>query len=100
VSAVGDGEGQKGFRMLSQAFSCSSRVRRSSSSKSFSSRWRLKTPPFTSSFSLSGAISQNPSNSEGNLPEKLADAEIHLTAGPLDGLNLIGLPTIGTPAKA
>src|SRR5436309_12136914 len=29
-------------------------------------------------------------NDKGNLPGKLADAELHFTEGPLDGLKLIG----------
>ena len=29
-------------------------------------------------------------NDKGNPPGKLADAELHFTAGPLDGLKLIG----------
>ncbi len=30
------------------------------------------------------------SNEKGNPPGKLADAELHFTSGPLDGLKLIG----------
>ena len=30
------------------------------------------------------------SNDRSNPPGKLADAELHFTAGPLDGLKLIG----------
>ena len=29
-------------------------------------------------------------NEKGNPPGKLADAELHITAGPLEGLKLIG----------
>ena len=31
-------------------------------------------------------------NDKGNPPGKLADAELHFTEGPLDGLKLIGFP--------
>lgn len=39
---------------------------------------------------MDGIIVKIVANDRGNPPGKLADAELHFTAGPLDGLKLIG----------
>ncbi len=39
---------------------------------------------------MEGIIVKFVANDRGNPPGKLADAELHFTSGPLDGLKLIG----------
>jgi hypothetical protein len=39
-------------------------------------------------------------NDKGNPPGKLADAELHFTEGPLEGLKLIGLRSGSAVLKA
>ncbi len=39
---------------------------------------------------MNGIVVKITANDKGNPPGKLADAEIHFTSGPLDGLKLIG----------
>ena len=39
---------------------------------------------------MNGFVVKITANDKGNPPGKLADAEIHFTSGPLDGLKLIG----------
>jgi hypothetical protein len=39
---------------------------------------------------MDGIIVKFVANDRGNPPGKLADAELHFTSGPLDGLKLIG----------
>ena len=39
---------------------------------------------------MNGLVVKITANDKGNPPGKLADAEIHFTSGPLDGLKLIG----------
>ena len=38
-------------------------------------------------------------NDKGNPPGKLADAELHFTDGPLEGLKLIGFCDLGAPRR-
>ena len=38
-------------------------------------------------------------NDKGNPPGKLADAELHFTDGPLEGLKLIGFGDLGAPRR-
>jgi len=39
---------------------------------------------------MNGIVVKITANDKGNPPGKLADAELHFTTGPLDGLKLIG----------
>ncbi len=39
---------------------------------------------------MNGIVVKITANDKGNPPGKLADAELHFTSGPLDGLKLIG----------
>ncbi len=39
---------------------------------------------------MNGFVVKITANDKGNPPGKLADAELHFTSGPLDGLKLIG----------
>ena len=39
-------------------------------------------------------------NDKGNPPGKLADAELHFTEGPLEGLKLIGFADLGAARRA
>ena len=39
---------------------------------------------------MNGIVVKITANDRGNPPGKLADAELHFTSGPLDGLKLIG----------
>src|SRR5512136_1971772 len=39
---------------------------------------------------MTGIVVKIAANDKGNPPGKLADAELHFTSGPLDGLKLIG----------
>ena len=39
---------------------------------------------------MDGIVLKIVANDKGNPPGKLADAELHFTSGPLDGLKLIG----------
>jgi hypothetical protein len=39
---------------------------------------------------MDGIVVKIVANDKGNPPGKLADAELHFTSGPLDGLKLIG----------
>ncbi len=39
---------------------------------------------------MDGIVAKIIGNDKGNPPGKLADAELHFTSGPLDGLKLIG----------
>lgn len=39
---------------------------------------------------MNGIVAKIVANDKGNPPGKLADAELHFTSGPLDGLKLIG----------
>src|SRR5512142_2640314 len=39
---------------------------------------------------MNGIVVKITPNDKGNPPGKLADAELHFTSGPLDGLKLIG----------
>ncbi len=39
---------------------------------------------------MNGIVVKITANDNGNPPGKLADAELHFTSGPLDGLKLIG----------
>ena len=38
-------------------------------------------------------------NDKGNPPGKLADAELHFSGGPLDGLKLVGLRGLGAQGR-